>query len=91
MPGASDLTHVTGLLLPQVPLPELHLLSACRAPSTQDGVRFQQLLGQGSRSTDARSGPACQTRVRPIASDPALRSVSSGAGESGGSFLHSSL
>lgn len=52
-PGASHLTHVTGL--PQVPLPEWHLLSACRAPSTQDGVCCQQLLGQGSRSTDPQT------------------------------------
>lgn len=98
-PGASDLTHITGFLLPQVPLPELHLLSACRAPSTQD-VRSWQLLGQSSRSTDAQSGPACQTQhqtpgVRPTSdpapSDPALRSVSSEAGGSGGSSLHTSL
>ena len=102
-PGASDLTHITGLLLPQVPLPEPHLLSACRAPSTQD-VHSRQLLGQSSRSTDAQSGPACQTHhqtpgVRPTSdpssdpspSDPALCSISSRIGGSGGSSLHTSL
>ena len=68
-PGASDLTHITGLLLPQVPLPEPHLLSACE-PQAHRMCTPSSFSGRAAAPQTLRVGQPVRLTIRPLASDP---------------------